>query len=286
MGHHFDTELSRKIPQLDLTDVYVFPSDVAGKTTMILVANPKSQPGAEDNFSSSALYNFHAAADKDMTAGKTFTFRFNGRELSVGVVEGAVVELGDEGTKIGSANLGEITVFTNGVRVWTGTVRDPFFGNQIGLRGFKSAANEGVFMLTAFDNAQNAFAHSIASAIVMDIPNAMLSETVYYYGTSAWYDHGHWHQVNRIGFVLMPHLYLSSNDENSVKNSDPVTTDRSRRESVARTIERYARLAGGQRDARAYAEEMADMLLPDAVPYPRRHRGPLLRWQSQWSSIS
>jgi hypothetical protein len=250
-----------------LTVVYVFPSDVPDTTTIILVANPKSKPGAADNFSSSALYNFHAGADKQMTAGKTFTFKFNGSDLTVGIVNKAVVELGEGGTEIGKAKTGVITNLANGLRVWAGTVKDPFFGNQMGLRGFKTAASEGKFNPAAFDNGQNAFAGSIASAMVLDIPNALLPETIYYYGTSAWYDHGHWHQVNRIGFVLMPHLYLSSNDENTAKNNDPITTDRTRRELVASTIERYARLGGGQSNARAYAEKMADMLLPDAVPY-------------------
>ena len=71
MGHHYSTDLARSHPQLDLTDVYAFESDLLDKTCLVLIVNPKSQAGNLNNFSSEALYKFHLGADKLHGSGVT-----------------------------------------------------------------------------------------------------------------------------------------------------------------------------------------------------------------------
>lgn len=81
------------------------------------------------------------------------------------------------------------------------------------------------------------------------------------------YDHDHWHQVNRIGHVLLPHLYLDTDEHNKSENEGRPVTDHMRRAWVKDVIQNFATTCGGQKNPSEYAENMAQMLLPDVVPY-------------------
>jgi len=71
MGHHFSTDLAKAHPQLDLTDVYAFESDLHDRTCLALIVNPKSKAGDPANFSAEAVYKFHLGADKMHSDGST-----------------------------------------------------------------------------------------------------------------------------------------------------------------------------------------------------------------------
>lgn len=271
MGHHFSTDLARKHPQLDLTDVYAFESDLPGKTCLVLIANPKSKLGASDNFSTDAVYKFNLGADKLHRDGLAYTVRFSSGAATVGLVKNSADSLGFAGQDVGAAQLNQVTELPTGLRFWAGTVRDPFFGNQDGLHELREAFAKGALDLNAFKRhaGQSPFAGIVSSAIVLEIPNELLPPTIYYYASVDWRDHGHWHRANRVAHVLVPHLYLFSttDEQRSARNEHLPAFDSQWRDLAAETIEKYARLAGFQPDPAAYAKRIANSILPDAVPY-------------------
>ena len=80
----------------------------------------------------------------------------------------------------------------------------------------------------------------------MEVHNKYLGTQIYYYGTSAMYDHGHWHQVNRIGHVLLPHLYLDTEEHRKAENEGRPVTDGKRRAWVKDVIKKFATACGTQ----------------------------------------
>jgi hypothetical protein len=271
MGHHFSTDLARSHPQLDVTDVYAFESDLPGKTCMVMIVNPKSTAGDSGNFSAEALYKFHLGADKLNSSGLTYTVRFSSGTATVGLLEQALDSVGIPGRDLGTAQLNQITGLPTGLRFWAGTVRDPFFGNQNGLRELRVAFAAGTLDLDAFQRhlGQSPFTGIVSSAIVLEIPNTLLPSSIYYFASVDWHDHGHWHRSNRVAHVLVPHLYLfsASDEEKSNRHEHLPALDNQHHALAVETIEKYARLAGFQSDPNGYAERIAESILPDAVPY-------------------
>ena len=281
MGHHFSTELARSHPPLDLTDVYAFESDLPGRTCLVLIVNPKSKAGDPSNFLPEAAYKLHLGANKLHGEGRTYTFRFSSGVATVGVLEQSEDSLGLSGAEIGSASIGEIATLPTGLRFWAGAVKDPFFGNQNGLRDLRQAIAANRLDLDAFKRhvGESPFVGIVSSAIVLEIPNELLPPTIYYFASVEWFDHGHWHRANRVAHVLVPHLYLfTASDAEKAKRHEHLPAQDDQHRSLAEaTIEKYARSAGVQSDPAAYARRIAETILPDAVPYrigTKAHYGP------------
>ena len=180
-------------------------------------------------------------------------------------------DLGLAGDEIADARLNQITALPDDRRFWAGTVRDPFFGNQDGLRELPQAFAKGTLDLDAFkrNTGQSPFAGLLSSAIVLEIPNQLLPPTIYYFASVDWRHEGHWHRANRVAYVLVPHLYLFSatDEERSSRYEHLPALDNQHQALAASTIEKYARMAGFQSDPAAYARCVAESILPDAVQY-------------------
>lgn len=267
-GHHFESKIAQEHPQYDMTDVYVFRAKEPGRTVVVMCGNPSTQAGKAD-FGKNGLYSFHAGFDKEAKTGRTITFKFDGEKMHLGWVESADPKPGTQGEVKSSAAIGESIECPSGIRWWSGVIHDPFFGNGLGLGAFKEAVGKGEYKPELFNNGDKAnalFDGKYVSAVVMEIPNKYLGKKIYYYATSAWYDHGHWHQVNRIAHVLLPHLYLETPEHKTAENEGRPVTDGERRRWVRETIEKYHR-AAGYSDASTRAERISNVIMPDVVPY-------------------
>lgn len=267
-GHHFETQLAQEHPEYDMTDVYVFRAKEPGKTVVIMCCNPTTKAG-EAAFGKSGLYNFHAGFDRETKSGITFTFKFDGQKMHLGRIDNANPTLGTQGEVTSSGALGDTVICPSGIRWWVGPIREAFCGNAIGLSAFKEAVDKGEYKPELFNNGDQAnalFHGKYVSAIVMEIPNKLLGSKIHYYATSAWYDHDHWHQVNRIAHVLLPHLYLETPEHNKAENEGRPVTDSERRKWVLATIEKYHK-AAGYKDAAERSEKISHIIMPDVVPY-------------------
>ncbi len=75
MSHHFDTELAREDPSLNLCDFYLFPGP-PGKTVMAMTVNPDVGLSAPDTLHPEGLYAFRFDLNGDAREEVTFKFRF------------------------------------------------------------------------------------------------------------------------------------------------------------------------------------------------------------------
>jgi hypothetical protein len=267
-GHHFDSKFAQEHPQYDMTDVYVFRAQEPGKTVVVMCANPTTQAGKAD-FGKDGVYSFHAGFGRECKTGHTITFKFDGEKMNLGWIESADPKLGEQGVIKSSGAIGEVVSCPTEIRWWAGAAHDPFFGNGLGLGAFKEAVGKGEYKPELFNNGDKSnalFAGKHSSVIVMEIPNKYLGEKIYYYGTSQFFDHGHWHQVNRIAHVLLPHLYLDTPEHITAENEGRPITDNMRREWVKSTVEKFHKAAGYE-DAATRAEKITELIMPDVIPY-------------------
>ena len=102
--------------------------------------------------------------------------RFHSGVATVGLLKQSQDSLGLAGEALGTATLGTIKKLSTGLRFWAGTVKDPFFGNQNGLRELREAFAAGVLDLDAFQRhaGESPFGGIVASAIVLEVPNNLL----------------------------------------------------------------------------------------------------------------
>ncbi len=266
-SHHFESKLAQQHPEFDLTDLYIFPSERKGFTTLMMDINPTTTKGGA-KFGDNGIYSFHVASNNDLEQGVTITAYYKDNTFSFGLANGANLAVGTVGEKVGTAKVGEIKEFKNGLKVWSGAARDPFVGNSAGIIQFNKSLNEGTLDLNAFSGGVDLFAGLNTSVIVVEMPNHMLPKEVYVYATTAMYNIDKWEQVNRIANPLMTHLLLV---QNSMEIAEHIghrpDRDFSRAYEVAGRVLRAVSLDGKIKNPVKYADNVAKKFLPDVIPY-------------------
>jgi len=269
-GHHFESNLAKKYPQLDLTDVYVFKSSSPNKTVFIMGFNPTSKLNSFENYSTNGIYRFCIGFDKNFSKGisPTFTFKDNKIQFYLPHIPDPIIS--ETGELIAEGPIDRILELSNGIKIFTGTVSDLFQGNSVGIRQFKENAAKGIFDLSVFDVGEegNIFKKLLSTVIVLEVPNELLAPKVYYYATTAVeMEQNHWHRVNRISHVLFPHLYLLDQtkmgrfmDSNHIVDQDIAL-------AIYNNTLHYASIAPYQKDAKSYAKNLTKMVYPDIIEY-------------------
>lgn len=269
-GHHFDSELAKKHPQLDLTDVFVFKSSKPGKTVFIMSFNPKSKKDSLTNYSSKGIYRFCIGADKNFRKGISPSFTFKNNKLQFYIANQAEPEISETGKFIGEGSINSILNFNNGIKIWSGTVLDLFQGNSGGLRIFKENIKDGKFDLSVFDLGEkgNVFNSLSSTVIVLEMPNEMLPKKIFYYGTTVIEESpNHWHRVNRISHVLFPHLYLLDQKKLVRYLNSNHQIDEDIRMAIFDNVYHYAKLSGYNKNPKQYANSVVDNIYPDILSY-------------------
>ncbi|MGF1684866.1 DUF4331 family protein [Photobacterium minamisatsumaniensis] len=269
-SHHFETELAKKYPQFDLTDMYVFESEQGGYTAFMMNINPTTGKDGKTAFGENGVYSFHIASSKVLTGeGLTITAYLDGDKLVFGIAEGANQGVGTKGQEIGTAEVGKETTFDNGIRVWSGAARDTFVGNSAGIIGFMTKLlGEGKLELSAFDKGVDLFKDFQSSVIVVEVPNKMLPKDIYVYASSAMYNTDQWVQVNRLANPLITHMFMANNPmEVSEHTQHRPDSDLTRSYAISGTVLRAVVLDNNISEPVAYADSVAAKLLPDMIPY-------------------
>ena len=268
-SHHFESTLSQAGPTLDLLDVYVFPSERLGHTVFIATVNPGVEPGSESPFDDSGLYSLHIGQDQMLSDGMTVTFQFTGGKGRVGLVNGANEGIGSQGRMIGEANIGQSTEIGEGLKVWAGSIRDPFMGNCVGLARQHVSEASGEFNANAYDNKVDFFEPRTAGSLVVEVPNSMLGDSVYLYATTAKRGAGDWVQINRMANPLMTHIFMHFDAQNTLEHvSHRPDSDAMRTSAISGHVLRMVTMAGThKRDAVAYTDGVVKRLLPDLIGY-------------------
>ena len=271
---HFMSGLQGKYPAYDLNDTYVFRSSNEGHTTFISSANP-SAPGSKTSpagvvFGKGGHYNLHIAQDGEFETGMTLVFSFDKEKMKVYEIDVPNAAVGEKGTLLGKGKLGETMSLPSGIRVWAGKGDDPFFGNGVGLSKFNAAKQKGEFTPGIFKEDGDLFAGSAASFIVVDVPNQMLGNEVKFFTTTSVKHKGDWAQVDRHANVLFPYVFFADTPavQEDHEQHRPDLDVKERRQAIVNNVFwAVSTSKTKQGSAMEYANNVADMLMPDVLTY-------------------
>lgn len=268
-SHHFESPLAKQYPEYDLTDLYVFDAETPRRTVFIMDMNPTTKADGKPAFGNNGVYSFHIASNREMTGtGLTITAHVEGDDFVVGIVERANPAVGSLGNEVGRVRIGSEGTLKNGIRVWTGAVKDPFVGNAEGISKFNQEFDGSKLDLAAFDRGQDFFRTLNSSAIVMEVPNELLPPQIAVFATSAMYNVDKWEQINRLAHPLITHLFIHNNlMEVSEHVGHRPDRDATRKYALSANVLKATVLDGKMKDPVTYADKIADRLLPDLLMY-------------------
>ncbi|UYW00698.1 DUF4331 domain-containing protein [Flavobacterium agricola] len=258
-----------KNPQLDLTDVFVFKAATPGKTVFIMDFNPESKVDALSNYSEQGIYRFCIGDDANFTHGLSPTFTFKNNQIQLYMANHAEPAIDELGTFIGEGPISKELEFSNGIKIWTGTVYDMFVGNVPGFEIFRERAKKGIYDLTSFDitSKANLSTKNISSVIVLEIPNNMLPDQLYYYATTAIENNDKWYTIRRVGHVLFSQLYIFD-DETMITYLNSKHNDEAKiKNEICEIILNYVTVAGLQRKPEKYVDKLLTKIYPDVLTY-------------------
>ncbi|MFK3659276.1 DUF4331 family protein [Scandinavium sp. NPDC088450] len=270
-SHHFETAIAIKNPSLNQLDNFVFPARTPGYTALVMTVNNSPKAGEAGVFNPDALYNIHIAESSDYKQGKTFTFKFD-RSGKVTVFQETTADsqVGETGSALGQVATNTAATLSNGIKIWTGAAQDPFVGNSPGLHRFRTELAKGKYDPAVWKSVQgkNIFAARNCGAIVMEVPNKLLAETIQVYMTTDFNNGESWKQVQYSANPLFSHTMLFENDalKREHDESRPQNSDDMKPFVSARTA-RASALAHSQKDPIAYGDKVANLLVPDVLTY-------------------
>ncbi|MEU8606595.1 DUF4331 family protein [Actinoplanes sp. NPDC048791] len=283
MSHHLDSPLARQDSRLNITDQYVF--DDADATVLIMNVRT-SLAGTERplGFHDEARYEFRIHLDDDPVENLTFRLVFQ-PETGSGAQTYEVSRLEDDaaarddvaGSVIGRGRCGARCDGPDGLSVWAGRVRDPFFLDLAQLGEVDKLIQHGQdATVTGFlaGQAASTFAGSTVNSIVVRIPHrdsAVFPDRMIrvWSTTRLATDSGGWRQISRAGLpMIWPVFRDAESDTASQANATHPVDDQANyakniRDLVAATVRRL----GTTRHPDAYADAVTQRLIPDTLPY-------------------
>lgn len=270
-SNHFETALVRNTPDLSIADMYVFANKAKDHTVFIIDVNFKPDPKSGSLYHDGALYNIHVSKNDEYTSGMTLSFSFDGSKGKAYLLDQPNADVGAIGAEIGALTVGEEAVFDNGIRVWTGLAKDPFFGNSPGIGVWRAQQAKGFYDPEVWTKASgtNIFAGRNCAPIVVEVPNSMLGDKeIRVFSTSAYKANDVWEQVQYVAWPLVPHSLLFESDllKSAYARTRPTTQEEFRSVMTAR-IARSVAFADSQEDPFAYADKTVGLFIPNVQKY-------------------
>jgi hypothetical protein len=279
VSHHFDTPTAREDPRLNLSDMYLFAGS-AESTVMAMTVNPAATPDTMAPFRDEAIYAFHVDTGLDGREDVSFTVGFTdvpagGRDEPTAHVQAFEVRrvvhagIGSSAAVMMSGATGQCCD-DDGVRAFAGVVHDAFAGDAAALNAFKDAFSQGDYRPDSFGNRVNSFHDRTIAAIVLEVPNGLISATphVQVWATVSLQGHAPDQQVARWGLPLFTHIFLRDDDlREQFNRSTPAQDDAVFVSSTIDTVTRYVTAAGTAADPGAYARRVAERFESLSLPY-------------------
>jgi len=269
-SHHFETAAVRKTSAYNQLDNYVFESSRPGYTVFVMSVNAAPKAGPDGLFASNALYNIHVSNDAQFKSGHTFSLAFAGDDFKLFASDQPNGAVGASGEQVAAGGIGKAVDAANGIRVWAGTAKDPFYGNSPGLGLFRAKLNSGVYDGSAWTAAHgaNIFSGRLSSVIVLEVPNQLLGGDIQVFMTTAVKTGEQWEQVQYSANPLFSHamLFESETLKSQHDHSRP-DSDAEMKNYVAARVARASGLGKNQADPFAYGDKVANLLVPDVLSY-------------------
>ncbi|PTO87923.1 hypothetical protein CWN98_09115 [Vibrio splendidus] len=267
-SHHFESSLAKDNPKLDITDTYVFASPDKKHTVFSLSFNPNSSSENQiENLHSNGLYAIHI----DDNNGKDVYIVKKGKG-KINIYHNDKYEPNNPmggASLIGKTSIGDETLLSNGVKVWIGAIKDPFFADAKGFSMFVTGIKKGSYDQNVIGDNPEFFQSRTTTGIVLEAPNQMFGDQVSVLSTSSIKMNGddHWHQVNYSANALLTNLYLFDDDIKVLKNTEfSRDADIIVRKEIEKNIKKASKLSKSNVDD-CYAKDVAKSLVPDVLRY-------------------
>jgi len=281
LSDHIDSPSALEDGRLDLCDMYAFGGEEPGTTVLIFTVNPDAGKSSPTTFHPEALYEIKLDTDGDAVEDITFRVNFGepvtdgAQSFSVGRVEGeAARNPVAEGELLGEGRTGETLGLAGGGRAWSGLAADPFFGDGIALERFREAALEGRYDPEAFAQGPvNLFAGRNVTGVALELPTASLgAEEFSLWGVTSAPKDGELVRTDRWGTPLVQHIFINHDHHlaDEYNKAKPAGDSKTHGAHVSGFVEKLTAAAGTARDPAAYGRHVAEMLLPNVLPYDTR----------------
>jgi len=279
MSHHFDTKLAKEDPSLNVCDFYLFEG-VPGTTVMAMTVNPDLGLSAPDTLHIEGLYAFRFDLNADAREEVTFKFRFSEprhaandehthiQNFQLRRAAGEHALRGAEGELLLDGETNKIHS-SSGIRAYVGIAPDLFAANAAGFHNYLTAFQEGRFDADAFRNHQNFFAERNVTAIVLEVPNALIGKgKVHAWATASLFGHAPELQVSRWGLPLITHIFLGTDELKEKFNASTPSEDVALfSKSISGFAEKMTSYAASAPNPSQYGTQLASRLCPVMLPY-------------------
>ncbi|MCT4712786.1 DUF4331 domain-containing protein [Enterobacteriaceae bacterium H11S18] len=270
-SQHFDSAGENTDPRIIQLDNYVFQSSLVDATSFIMDVNPAPKNAPDGVFKPGVLYNIHIANDAEFKTGQTFSLMFNNNgEYTVYRLAAPDAPVGEKGQPIGTGELNKKTALAEGVRVWAGVVKDPFFANSQGVERLQQQLSKGTYdpAIWASAKRKNSFSGRKCAAIVLDVPNKLLGKTVNVFMTTAVPKDSSWEQVQYSALPLLSYFMFDDNKTlKSEHNRSRPGNMQDMSKYVSARVAHTSSVTNSQKDPQAYGDRVASMLVPDVITY-------------------
>jgi hypothetical protein len=267
---------------VNLCDLYAFPGR-PGSTVLVMTVNPDAGRSSPVTFRPDAVYQFAVDANGGVEQILGLRIRFaepdgdgcqplnvlyaGARDLpDAGAGAGAGAQVGSGIT--GSAFSVDLPGLPAG-RGWAGLAADPFWADGAALFAFLQAAHEGRFTPDAFAEPDNIFQGRNVTAIVLEIPDALLGTArSSVWATVSLYGHAPARQVSGMGQPMLRPLFFNvPGPDTEELNAGAPAEDRQRyADRIIAVATRLASIAGHQAPE-VHARHVARAFLPDVLGY-------------------
>ena len=282
MSHHLDAPQAAQNGQLYIDDLYVFSAD--DSTVFVMDVNSTiTEPNVRPGFHPEARYEFkvhrNGAAFEDLTYRVSFdpaapdgSQVVRVHELTDGDArsEEAPGELVVEGRTGQAAENGDF-------RLWAGRNSDAFYIDLSLLFRVNAAVRDGIAPdLSTWDpkEASNSFANTTVDSIVLAVSHraaALQPGTPIgvWCATKLATDAGGWRQINRAGHPMMWPIFWPDDTlfTYPANARHPAEDQAAIGDDIANQVAAVVGAVGSSDDPAGYGAAVADILLPDVLPY-------------------
>jgi hypothetical protein len=271
---HLDAPTVKTDGRIDINDVYVFQGQDPANTVLAMTVNPAAGILSPTTFRQGAAYQFMIDISGDAIEDARLVIKFDGvrgdgsQRYSVAWQAG-----GDRTTLLKRGTTGSAEALAGGGWAQAGVFDDPFFFDLAAFNEFKSTLlNTGTLDgLASFcdGNTTNFFAGFNASAIVIEVPDALLGGgTVKIWAETRILEDTTRNQVERMGLPTINTVFNHTDAAKEAYNrAEPRNDVANYTDDVAGVVSLITGLAGTAADPDAYGAHVASLLLPDVITY-------------------
>lgn len=248
---HLDAPFVKTDGRIDINDVYAFqsPSNPAN-TVLIMTTNPLAGVLSPTTYRPGADYRLNIDRNGDAREDISYRLSFEGngpvQDVTLRCVPAAAC--GNNGAVLARGKTGSTIPVAGGGSLRTGLFDDPFFFDLLAFRKGLAFCPGGV--------GTNFFAGLNVMAIVLEVPSAKLGPShIGVWATTSIDDQ----PADRMGRPAINTVFNHTDaDKNAFNFGKPINDQRDFRSNVVNTL-----LSLG--DSQAYANAIADVLLPDIL---------------------